>query len=82
MSDSRRTGLTEEEVEILANKILDKMAENKVCLLSIEEQQEVKNILTTKKRAIKATLWVAGLLILWILKDIYFYIKDHIVWSR
>ena len=83
MSDSRRTGLTEEELETLANKLIEKITVNKACgIFTAAEHQEIRSILATKKRAVKVTLWVAGLITLWVIKDVYFWITSHLSWGK
>ena len=78
-----RTGLTEEEVETLAIKLGNKIVHcTPACLLTQEQQNEIISILASKKRAVRVTLWLAGAMILWILKDVYLYIKNSIVWVK
>lgn len=48
------------------------------CALSPEEQSAVKEILRTKKNAVRVFLYVLGAIALWVLKDIYFYISEHL----
>ena len=83
MSDSRRTGLTEEELETLAKKFIEKITVNKACgIFTAAEHQEIRNILATKKRAITLTLSVAGLIILWAFKGAITWIISHLSWGK
>ena len=53
-------------------------SESAECALTPEEQTAVKEILRTKKNAVRVFLYVLGAIALWILKDIYFYISGHL----
>ncbi len=82
MSDGRRTGFTDEELEILADKLAEKITKSNVCPLDQSQQNEIINILAMKKKTIRITLWLAGAMVIWVLKDIYIYIKNSITWIR
>jgi len=82
MSDERRSGLSEEELEILAVKLADKIAHSKTCPLNQTQQNEIINILAMKKKTIRITLWLAGAMVIWVLKDIYIYVKNSIAWVK
>ncbi|MBI5902741.1 MAG: hypothetical protein HZB84_04560 [Deltaproteobacteria bacterium] len=74
--------MCEEELEQLAEKIADKIEEKcGACHLTPEEQEHVRDLIRTKKKAVKATLWVIGALVLWILKDAYLYIIEHLTFK-
>ena len=64
------------------NKLAELIAEElqkrqTICHLSEEEQQAVKDMIKTKKNAVKVFLWVVAALCIWILKDVYAYIISH-----
>ena len=80
--DGRRTGLTEEELEKIAEKLAEKLTHAKSCPLSQSQQNEIITILATKKKAIRVTLWLAGAMVIWVLKDIYLYVRNSITWIR
>lgn len=83
MTERRRGGLTEEELVVLADLIVEKMKGSPhFCTLTKEQQDAVVDIINTKKKAVKVTLWLFGALIIWILKDVYFYVKEHIGWLK
>lgn len=75
MSDGRRTGLTEEELDTLANKLLEKISKHNVCCITSAEQTELKTILTTKKWAVRATLTVTAIIVGLAVKDAYLLFK-------
>lgn len=81
MSDNRRTGLTEEELESLADKLMLKMEPSGQCKLTEEQQRAVVDLIAMKKKTVHVTLWIVGALIAWILKDVYLYIVGHIAWG-
>lgn len=82
MGDVRRTGLTDEELEKLAERLIDKIESRNTCGLTHEQQTAVIDLLSQKKTVVNATLYLVGALILWVLKDVYFYIVTHITWGR
>lgn len=83
MTEHRRAGLSDEELEVIADKIVEKTTNAKLCsIFTTTEQNEIKNIITTKRHAVKGILWVVGILVLWVLKDIYFWVSNHISWGK
>ncbi len=78
----RRTPLSDEELETLADKIAEKITYSKTCPLDQTQQNEIINILAMKKKTIKVTLWLVGAMAIWVLKDIYIYIRSSITWVR
>lgn len=74
--------MCEAELEQLAEKIAEKIEEKcGACHLTPEEQEHVRDLIRTKKKAVKATLWLIGALVLWILKDAYLYIIEHLTFK-
>ena len=80
MSDGRRTGFTEEELNILADKLAEKITHSNTCPLDAKQQDEIKNILIAKKKTIKVILWIIGILVVLALQDIYIYVRNGITW--
>ncbi len=69
----------EMEPKDLARLIADEIREQQgECQLTPSEQQAIKNLLKTKRSAVRAFLWVCGALFLWIIKDAYIYIISHL----
>lgn len=69
----------EQLADLLAEKVTEKLAEkNSSCQLTPSEQQAVKDLLKTKKNAVRAFIWISGALVLWIIKDVYAYIIGHL----
>ena len=81
MTDSRRTGLSEGELDHIAEQIAGRINATGRCNLTPEQQQAVVDLIATKKKAVKVTLWLVGALLLWVLKDVYLYIAEHITWG-
>ena len=82
-TEHRRTGLTDDELDIIANKLSEKMIGVKPCVVfTPAEHQEIRNILSTKKRAVTLTLSVAGLIILWAFKGAIAWIISHLSWGK
>ena len=80
MEDNRRAGLTESELEVLAEKLIFKLAPSGQCKLTEEQQKAVIDIITQKKTAVRWTLYIVAAMILWVVKDLYLYIAGHIGW--
>ncbi len=69
----------DKELERLAELLAEKLKkDHDVCHFSYEERMAVKNLIQTKKNAVRALFLVFGALVLWVLKDIYTYIKGHL----
>lgn len=83
--DSRRGGMTGEEIRQLAVELVSLLPQVEGgCRLTDEQQRAVVDLITTKKRVVRWTLYLVGAMILWVLKDVYLYIVNHIVfgWGR
>lgn len=78
----RRGGLSEEEINLLAETLAVKLDNKNECKLTEAQQQAVIDFLTVKKKAVKATLWIMGAIVLWVLKDVYFYVTQHVFWGK
>lgn len=81
MENERRSGLSESEMERLAERIVEKMSNSTECRLTSDQQEAIINFLALKEKTAKATLWFMGALVLWVLKDVYGYIAGHSVFS-
>jgi hypothetical protein len=79
--DSRR-GLTDVELEILADKLAVKITQSTICCITTVEQKELQDFLKTKKQTIKYTLYLMGAMLIWVLKDVYIYVKNSITWIK
>lgn len=78
MSDNRRMGLSDEELELLADKLAKRLEPTGQCKLTEEQQRAVIDLITAKRKAVRVTLWLIGAIIVWIIKDIYVYIVNHL----
>lgn len=67
----------EEFAEIVAKKFEERHA----CRLSPADQQAVKDLIQTKRSAVRAFVWICGAFVLWIMKDIYVYIINHLTFK-
>lgn len=74
----------ESEIKELAKAIAEELKGHQGCQLTEDEQQAVRDLIKTKKNAVRAALWVFGAILLWILKDVYVWIATHVTfdWSR
>lgn len=81
MNYNRRAGLTEDELDLLADKLVIKLAPSGQCKLTEEQQRAVVELITTKKQVVRWTLYIVGAMILWVAKDVYLYIATHIAWG-
>ncbi|HHL40887.1 MAG TPA: hypothetical protein ENJ37_10310 [Deltaproteobacteria bacterium] len=76
--------LVSEKMEELAERVAD-IVESRLderdppcqCLTE-EEIVAVRGLLQTRKNAVRAILWIFGALVVWILKDIYTYVMNHL----
>ena len=83
MTDNRRHGgMSDEEIDQLAEILNKKLAISNECKLTPEQQEAVIDLLAKKKQAVRLTLWLMGAVVLWVLKDVYLYIIGHITWGR
>lgn len=86
--------MSDNEIEELARRITEMMKEqvqlaggshpppmDGLCHLSASEQEAVRDILKTKKHAVKAFLVLIGALCLWIVKDAYLWIIGHLAFK-
>ncbi len=76
--------MSENEIKELARAIAEELKAHNGCQLTEDEQQAVRDLIRTKKNAVRAALWLFGAVVLWILKDVYLWIATHITfdWSR
>lgn len=72
-----------EQAELMADMVAERLWEKQkeASVLSPSEQLAVKDLLRTKKNAVRAFLWVCGALFLWIVKDAYIYLLNHITFK-
>ena len=74
--------MTDDELEKLAGLVTERLNERQRsssdCALTGEEQIAVKELLRTKKNAVRLFLYIFGALTLWAIKDIYIYIVSTI----
>lgn len=67
------------EAEELAGLVAEKLAgQLGACAFSPAEQEAIKDLLRTKRNAVRAFLWICGAVMLWVLKDIYVYLASHL----
>lgn len=75
--------LGEKQMEDLAERVAAKMVAKRnprepEVKLTNEEKQAVKHMFGTGKWAVRIVLWMFAATVLWILKDVYLYLKAHI----
>ncbi len=74
--------MKDDEIERLAELVADKLEvsarASSDCALTSEEQVAVKELLRTKKNAVRLFLYIFGALTLWAIKDIYIYVVSSI----
>lgn len=72
-----------QHVEFIADLVVERLLEKQqeAMLLTQSEQLAVKDLLKTKKNAVRAFLWVCGALFLWIVKDAYIYLQSHVTFK-
>ena len=71
--------MSENDIKELARLIAEELAVyQSSCSLTHEEQEAVRGLIRTKKKAVKASLFLFGALVLWILKDVYVWISGHL----
>lgn len=67
------------EAERLAELVAERLASRTgACGFSPAEQEAIKDLLRTKRNAVRAFLWVCGAVMLWVLKDVYVYLASHL----
>lgn len=75
----RDTYMSEKDLETIAEFLASKLAEKQgPCNLTASEQQAVKDLIKTRKSAVKVFIWICGALVLLAIKDIYVYILNHL----
>lgn len=82
MVENRRHGFTDEELSIIADKLAAQLTPPESCLLTLEQQRAVIDLITTKKKVVRWTLYLVGAMVLWVVKDIYLYIINHLGWQN
>ncbi len=74
--------MMDDEIERLAELVSERLRErtraSSDCALTGEEQIAVKELLRTKKNAVRVFLYIFGAVTLWAIKDIYIYIVSSI----
>ena len=82
-AEDRRKGISEDDIERIAAALIIKMqAASGECKLTESQQQAVIDLITQKKKVVRFTLYIIVALFLWVLKDIYQHIAEHITWMR
>lgn len=66
---------TERVAELIAEKLVGRFG---ACAFSPAEQEAVKDLLRTKRNAVRTFLWICGAVMLWVLKDVYVYLASHL----
>jgi len=82
MSERHSGGLTDEELTAIAEKIVNLMPQNEGCKLTEEQQMQVIELITAKKKVVRWTLYLVGLMVIWVLKDVYYWFAQHITWGK
>lgn len=80
--DERRKRLSDDDIEGIAEALSVKLQATSGCQLTEEQQQAVVELISQKKKIVKTTLYLIGALVLWVLKDVYLYIVEHVTWGR
>ena len=71
--------MSEKDLEMIAEFLASKLAERQgPCNLTPSEQQAIKDLLKTRRSAVKVFIWICGALVLLAIKDIYVYIFSHL----
>ena len=71
--------MSEKDLEMIAEFLAGKLAEKQgPCNLTPSEQQAVKDLLKTKRSAVRVFIWICGALVLLAIKDIYVYVLNHL----
>lgn len=71
--------MSEKDLETIAELLASKLAEKQgPCDLTASEQQAVKDLIRTRRSAVKVFLWICGALVLLAIKDIYVYVLNHL----
>jgi len=72
--------LSEEQLEEISNRVASKIQNGRTgrSALSQEDIVAIKTFINTKKSAVKIVLYIAGVMAIWALKDIYIYFSELI----
>ncbi|MBE7415981.1 MAG: hypothetical protein HS130_12505 [Deltaproteobacteria bacterium] len=73
--DAQGRKAAEEMAELIAEKLSSGFGG---CAFTPSEQEAVKDLLRTKRNAVRAFLWICGAVMLWIIKDVYVYLAGHL----
>lgn len=65
----------EEIAELVAEKLSAKVGS---CGFTQSEREAIKDLIRTKRNAVRAFFWIFGALVLWVVKDIYVYMASHL----
>lgn len=68
------------DIEQIATLVVKKLKDGdfRPCGMTKEELRDMKGILATKRKAAHYGLIFIGIIIIWISKDFYYWIKSHI----
>ncbi|HEY4706299.1 MAG TPA: hypothetical protein VII64_02495 [Thermodesulfobacteriota bacterium] len=67
------------EAEEIAELVYQKLSSRiSACSFTAAEQEAIKDLVRTKRNAVRAFLWICGAVMLWVLKDIYVYLAGHL----
>jgi len=81
MSDNEIEELARKIAKALSEQALQMPGEDGACHLNAEEQAAVRDLIRTKRHAVKAALFVFAALVLWILKDAYMWLAGHLAFK-
>ncbi len=71
--------MNENELERLAELVAEKVVEKRDdCTLTPEEQESIRELLRTKKRAVRYFFYTVGAVFLWIMKEAILEVWKHI----
>lgn len=68
----------DEMAELIAEKLSSRGG---ACGFSPAEQEGIRDLLRTKRSAVRAFLWICGAVTLWVLKDAYVYLVGHLTFK-
>ncbi len=72
----------DDEAEEIAELVYQKLSSRiSSCSFTVAEQEAIKDLVRTKKNAVRAFLWICGAVMLWVLKDIYVYLAGHLAFK-
>ena len=71
--------LSEDQLEEISNRVAGKLKSHRSrAALTPEDITAIKAFINTKKSAVKIVLYIAGVMAIWALKDIYMYIVETV----